>query len=86
MSAIKDIYEHLDLYGSDVLLTALKAQFSHVSMTKNAKTLAKQGSAAYSTSKIKTNQNFVIDKAIFHKSGAVTVKTKYNHFFTFINL
>lgn len=83
---IKQIAKDLDLYGQDVLMAALKNQFSHVSFTRNAKTMPKCGSECRETKSIKPAKDMKIEKVIFNRNGAVTIKTAQNHFFQLLNI
>lgn len=86
MRTIKDIWNYKDLYGQDLLISALKTNYTHVSFTRNAKTLPKEGSQCRSTKNLKPSNDFCISKLIFHKDGAVTIVTPEKFHFKFINL
>lgn len=88
---LKEIAKHSDLYGADVILTALKLNFSHVSFTKNGRTIPKQGSETRKTKYINPVKGMKISGFIFHKNGCVTIKTTSpqntgTQYFQFLNL
>lgn len=68
---LKAIAKDIDLYGSDVMLSALKQQYKAVAYTN--KSIPSQGSPCRSSADIAPN--LVISRVIFHKNNEVTVFT-----------
>jgi len=68
---IKDIYNNLDLYGSTVLIMALKNKFKGVAMC--LKSIPSAGSMCGKSTNVK--DNLTVNKAIFHRNNEVTILT-----------
>lgn len=86
MQVIKAIAKDLDLYGTDVLIQALKNSFSHVSYTFNARKIPTCGSICRKTQEITPQKNFKVEKVIFHRNGKVTIYTNHKQYFQFLNI
>ena len=71
MTALKDTYQNLDLYGSSVFLRMLKTHFKGVCFTKKA--IPGPGSPTAKSTGVK--ENLTVLRAIFHRNNEVTVIT-----------
>lgn len=85
MNTIKSIFNSIDLYGNDVLITAIKQKYEYISYTKNGKTLPKDGSRCFQTSKLTVQNDVKFTKLIEHKNGAITLKTEQGYLVIFLN-
>lgn len=68
---IKEIYKDLDLYGSDILINALKDKFKAVAYTN--KSVPSQGSPCRSAKDIA--KGLIVNRLTFHKNGEITAFT-----------
>jgi len=75
MNDLKAIAKDIDLYGSDIMLSALKKQYKAVAYTK--KSIPTQGSPCRSSADIAPDLK--ISKVIFHKNNEVTVFTDHGN-------
>jgi len=75
MNTIREIYKCLDLYGSEVLLTALKDKYKAVAYTN--KSIPSQGSPCRSSKDIASG--LIVNKAIFHHNNEITVFTNHGN-------
>ena len=71
MNDLKAIAKDIDLYGSDVMLTALKQQYKTVAYTR--KSIPTQGSPCRSSANIAAN--LAISQVVFHRNNEVTIFT-----------
>lgn len=71
--SIRETYKHLDLYGSEIMLTQLKKQFKTVCYTE--KSIPTPGSPCKPSTLV--SNELQIQKAIFHNSGEITIKTQH---------
>jgi len=72
---LRAMYNNLDIYGSDVFLTALKWSYKSVAYTN--KSIPGQGSPCRSSKDIA--DNLTINRAIFHKNNEITVFTNHGN-------
>lgn len=91
MKTIKEIAKHIDLYGTDVIIEALKKEFTHVSFTNNGLTIPKAGSNTRHVKFINPIEGTKVTKVIFHKNKRVTIGTvspmeERTQFYQFLNL
>lgn len=75
LNDLKAIAKDLDLYGSTVMLAALKQQYKAVAYTN--KSIPSQGSPCRSSADIASN--LAISKVIFHKNNEVTIFTQHGN-------
>lgn len=91
MKNLKDIFAHIDLYGTQVMIEALKKDFTHVSFTSNGLTIPKPGSNTLKVERINPKEGTNVTKLICHKNGRVTIGTTTpeddrTQFYQFLNL
>jgi hypothetical protein len=70
-NSLKDIYNNLDLYGSQNFIIALKLKFKAVAFTENS--MPTMGSPCKPSSFVRDDLSII--KAVFHRNNEVTVKT-----------
>ena len=76
---MKNILDNIDLYGFDLLLTAMKKDFIFISFSKNS--VPTHGSLTIPTSDLtKFADDTKILKTIFHKNGNITIQTNKSYF------
>ena len=91
MKTIKDIFENIDLYGTDVLIAALQKHYSHVSFTASGYSQPTKGSPTRNVNKINPAPHIKATKLITHMDGSVTVaflspNANKPQFYKFINI
>lgn len=75
---MKNILENIDLYGFDLLLTAIKKEFIFISFSKNS--IPTPGSLTIPTNDLtKFAEDTKILKTIFHKNGSLTIQTNKSY-------
>jgi hypothetical protein len=75
MNDLKTIAKDIDLYGSDIMLAALKLEYKAVAYTN--KSIPSQGSPCRSSADIAPD--LLISKVIFHKNNEVTIFTNHGN-------
>ena len=84
MTPIKEIIDNLEIYGKPFLLEAIRAQYTHVSHTQTGRAMPTAESPCNSLKNVIGLPD--IKQAIFHNDGRLTLITKQNHYFTFLNI
>lgn len=69
----ENINKYADLYGWDVTVRMLKKKFNLVSYAENS--IPTAGSLTFSSDRLNVNGGFIIDRAINHRNGDVTIIT-----------